>query len=57
MHSLESYPRSGISLVLTDDQQNFNREGLRRHTQRGTGRARSRYRQQTGLSVREMKRP
>ncbi len=57
MHSLELYPRSGISLVLTDDQRNLNREGLRHHTQRGTGHARSQYRRQTGLSVREMKRP
>ena len=44
-------------MVLTDDQQNLNREGLRPHTQRGTGRARSRYQRRTGLSVREMKRP
>ena len=60
MHSLESYPRRGIlSLVQSekDDHRNLNREGLRRHTHRGTGRARSRYRRRIGLSVREMNRP
>ena len=46
-----------ISLVLPDDQRNLNREGLRCHTQRGTGRACLQYQQRTGLSVREMKRP
>jgi hypothetical protein len=41
----------------TVDQRNRSREGLRRHTQRGTGRARSRYRRQYGLSSLEIKRP
>ena len=39
------------------DQRNRSREGLRRHTQRGTGRARSRNRQRAGLSILEIKRP
>ena len=41
----------------TVDQRNRNREGLCRHTQRGTGRARLQYQQRAGLSILEIKRP
>ena len=57
MHSLESYPRRGISSGPIDCQRNLKRDGLRRHTQRGTGRARSRYRRREGQSARDMRRP
>ena len=57
MHSLELYPRRGISSGLIDAQRILRQDGLRLHTHRGTGHGHSRYCRRQGLVVLEMNLP